>query len=47
MKFVFIIAITLATTQALVEEVEWENFKLKYDKKYLSSMEVSDYYFYY
>ena len=40
MKFLFVLAAVLATTQALSLDTEWELFKLKYQRNYLSSDEV-------
>lgn len=39
MKTFFVLAVVLATTQALSLEHEWEQFKLKYQRNYLSSDE--------
>jgi len=39
MKFLFVLAAVLATTQALSLDTEWELFKLKYQRNYLSSDE--------
>jgi len=39
MKSLFVIAVVLATTQALSLDNEWEQFKLKYQRNYLSSDE--------
>jgi len=39
MKFLFVLAITLAASQAMNLDIEWTIFKMKFEKNYLSSQE--------
>ena len=41
MKVFFVLALAVAATQAINYDAEWEMFKFKYERNYLSTPEVS------